>query len=304
MQTPVSAEATRAPQQRPRDLAEPLEANAATAWRLARDVCAAAGAEPGCAWYHGVYPTLRLLGLAATPERHARFYADALDRCALAGFERALVSGAADTAMLAQLLAAYAARTGARPRVQVLDRCATPLRLCRDYAARLDAELETRQLDLCDPRALEPPARPFDLICTHSLLTMQSPEQRPDVIAAWRAQLRPGGKVASCVRIEAEATRPRESGAFRERVLARASAWRGRLPADPAEIAERAQVFAERAPSWPVASQDELAQLLLEGGFAIEQLDVVDVAGSLPAPDASPGSARPATYAEFVALRV
>lgn len=290
-------------------LAEPLEAQARLAWRLAADTCArAAGPEPGCAWYHGVYPTLRLLGLAATPERHARFFSDALQRSALAGSERVLISGAADTAMLAQVLAVYGVRGGARPRVQVLDRCETPLQLCRDYAGRVGCEIETRRLDLLDPQARRPPARAFDLICTHSLLAFFTPDARREVIAAWRAQLRSGGQLVSTLRIEPEPRRAdvarSHERALRERALARAASWPGALAAPPEQIADAALRYAARLRGWPAASADELALLLVQGGFALEQLDVVDVPGSAAAPDAGAGTARSATYAEFVARRL
>lgn len=312
MRAPTSAETSRAHPASPVGvLAEPLEANAATAWRLAPGLCARAPTpERSCAWYHAIYSTLRLLGLAASPERHARFFSDALGRSALAGFERVLVSGAADTAMLAQLLAAYSFRAGARPLVQVLDRCETPLLLCRDYARLVGWEIETRKLDLLDPHAREQPARAFDLICTHSLLALFPPAAKRGAIAAWRAQLRRGGKVASTLRIDPEAAlqgagRSLESTrAFRERVLALASAWPGALVADPVQVADAAELFAARVPSWPVASQQELVGVLEQGGFAIEQLDVVGVPGSLSAASAGPGTARHATYAEFVAVRL
>jgi hypothetical protein len=74
--------------------------------------------------------------------------------------------------------------------------------------------------------------------------------------------------------------------------------------ADPTALADAAEAYAQRLPAWPAASQQELVTLLARGGFAVERLDVVDVAGRLPAAGASAGTARPATYAEFVAARV
>jgi hypothetical protein len=113
--------------------------------------------------------------------------------------------------------------------------------------------------------------------------------------------------VVSTVRIDPRAPSPaaaqERAQAFRACVLSRASGWPHALPADPEQIADAAALFAARAPSFPVASQDELIGALESGGFAIEALDVALVPGSLPASSASAGSARPATYAQFVAVR-
>lgn len=312
MRSPVQFSAEVSPParvERPVALTEPLERNAETAWRLAPDLCARASDDaPGCAWYHGAYPTLRLLGLVASPERHGRFFADALTRCAQAGDARVLVAGAADTAMLALVLTAWA-RVGAEPQVEMLDRCTTPLALCRDYAERAGTKLETRLLDLLDPRAQEQPAQSFDLICTHSLLAMLAPEVRPRAVAAWRAQLRLGGRVVSTLRIDPHGANPDAARArsaaseLRARALESTARLRGVSFATPGEIADAAETYALRQPAWPAASPDELVALLAEGGFAIERLDLVDVPGRLPASGASAGVARPATYAEFVAVR-
>ena len=100
---------------------QPLDDIADTAEQLAPLVCA-----DGCAWYHGFYPRLHALGLAATPDRHAGFFRDALRARARAGDERVLVSGMADAGMLFHLLDAY----GETPLdVTLLDRCDTPLML-------------------------------------------------------------------------------------------------------------------------------------------------------------------------------
>ena len=275
------------------------------------------GGEGGesCAWYHEAYPALRLVGLAATPERHAAFYREALGAFAgRPGFARVLVSGAADTAMLAQLLRAHRAQRGSPPgggarlRIRVVDRCRTPLRLCLDYAAQLGLDLESQALDLLAPAARAPAAEPFDLACTHSLLVLVPPAKRGELVAAWRALLRPGGRLVSTARIDAAPRPPRatpeEAAAFGERARAAAAAARsdGAGP-EPGELAALARRYAERLASWPVASEDELTGLLEAGGLSIERLDVVEVGGHLPGASAGSGTDRSARYAEFVAVR-
>jgi SAM-dependent methyltransferase len=298
----------------PRDeLDEPLARSAGTARALARELCAGAGdGGESCAWYHEAYPTLRLLGLAATPERHAPFYRGALGALAeRAGSARVLVSGAADTAMLAQVLRARRERNPeAALRIRVLDRCATPLRLCRDYAEEIGAPIETQRLDLLSPVAGHPAAEPFDLACTHSLLVLVPPQNRDALVAAWRALLRPGGKLVSTARIDPAPGPPRagagQADAFaaraREAAVALATTGVEGAP-DPDAAATLARRYAERLASWPVTSERALADLLEAGGFAVEHLEVTEVGGRLAGASAGSGTARSARYAEFVALR-
>jgi SAM-dependent methyltransferase len=307
----------------PRDeLDEPLARSAGTAGALARELCAGAGdGGESCAWYHEAYPTLRLLGLAATPERHAAFYRAALGALAgRPGSARVLVSGAADTAMLAQVLRAcrpQVLRASREPnardaplRIRVLDRCPTPLRLCRDYAEEIGVAIETQSLDLLSPAAREPAAEPFDLACTHSLLVLVPPQHRDALVAAWRALLRPGGRLVSTARIDPAPGPPRagaeQADAFaaraREAAVALATTRREGSP-DPDAVAALARRYAERLASWPVASERALAELLEAGGFAMERLEVTEVGGRVAAAAAGSGTARSARYAEFVALR-
>ncbi len=75
------------------------------AQELAPDLC-----EPtGCGWYHGTWPTLRALGLVATPYRHAALFDGVLGAAAAAGRGDVLVCGSADAAMVEIVLAAFAA---------------------------------------------------------------------------------------------------------------------------------------------------------------------------------------------------
>ena len=134
--------------------------------RLARDeapsLCRADAAGGTCAWHHGLWPTLRLLGLVTEPALHGEFLRGAL--AAVAGkAPRVLLSGAADHALLAQVLAAFASRT---LRITVLDICETPLLLNRWYAGRAGVAIETCRSDILDYAA----PRAFDAICTHAFL--------------------------------------------------------------------------------------------------------------------------------------
>ena len=85
---------------------EPLELSAPLAWRLAPTLCRkdpATGED--CAWSHGFWQYLRLLGLAGDPGNHADFFHEAFTEAGRGGAAlRILVCGTADYAMLAMLM--------------------------------------------------------------------------------------------------------------------------------------------------------------------------------------------------------
>ena len=88
-----------------------------------------------------------------------------------------LVVGAADSGLLA--IAAHAcAKTGmlSRARFAVVDRCDTPLALCRDFAVRHGLDLTTRVATV----ERLPDLSPAQLVIVHSLLRFVPPETRLD----------------------------------------------------------------------------------------------------------------------------
>src|SRR5690606_40335193 len=101
---------------------------AALARELAPRLCGD-GTE-SCAWYHGFWPYMRLLDYGSSPELHKGFYLEGLAPLAAGGEPRILISGAADFAMLEVAREAFAGGR-ARPEFTVIDRCETPLALCR-----------------------------------------------------------------------------------------------------------------------------------------------------------------------------
>lgn len=129
---------------------EPVWESAPIAQQLARTLCARdADTGESCASYHGFWQYLRPLNLVTTPAHHTEFFRRALPRIE-AGCDppRVLVSGAADYAMLVQVLIAFQARDVA-PCVSVVDRCATPLALNEWYAARVGMPITWRFRLLC-----------------------------------------------------------------------------------------------------------------------------------------------------------
>src|SRR5690606_2627697 len=108
---------------------------------------------------------LRLLDYGSSPELHKAFYLAGLAPLTALPQPRILISGAADFAMLEVTRATFT-DSASRPRFTVVDRCETPLALCRWYAEREGFAIDTV---LADMLAFED-AEGFDAIVTHSFL--------------------------------------------------------------------------------------------------------------------------------------
>jgi hypothetical protein len=270
---------------------------------LAPDLC-----EPtGCGWYHGTWPTLRALGLVATPHRHAALFDGVLGAAAAAGRGDVLVCGSADAAMVEIVLAAFAA--GAPPRVTVLDRCATPVQVAVEAAARGGVAVAPWVAEVL---AADRPGA-FDVICTHGLLPLQPVGVRPQVVERWASLLRPGGVAVTTSSIAGpEVPDPSmfDAGAvaaFADR--ARASfetadaTLRDALPfVDADEVAAAARDWAARAVVHPVHDPVELTSAFDAAGFDVD-LDLRVVDGPVDRAASGPWSARSTRYAELVATR-
>jgi SAM-dependent methyltransferase len=294
-------------------LDEPLLASAALARSVASTLCPRRGPGADCAWYHGTWQYLRLMGLAAAPERHGAFFADVLGSLARGGRHPAfLVTGTADYSMLAHVIDAYG-RAGtpgcavdrAVVDLAVVDRCATPVVLCAWYAGLLSVPLRTFVADV-----LEPAPRPsFDVVCSHSFLSQFPAESRPALVARWGDLLRPGGKAVTTTRISPPGTpgvvrfTPAQVAAFAERARAEAARLGPVLDLEPAALAQRARRYAESIAVHTVTSVDEVARLLADGGLRVEHLEVREVEGPAASGTWGPTTSQSARYAEIVASR-
>jgi SAM-dependent methyltransferase len=169
-------------------LREALEVHA-----IAASHCTAPG-QPECGWYHASLPTLRLLGVFDSPGSDDDFLLPAFSAELARGATRILVSGCADAAMLARIAACLPA--GGEHEIVVLDRCRTPLELCRDYADRHGLAIQTVRSDILDYQA-----EPFDLVCTHSFLSFFDGAGRDRLARVWWRLLRPGGCAITAQRV-------------------------------------------------------------------------------------------------------
>lgn len=259
------------------------------------------GPPPTCASYHGLYPLLRALGLAATPERHATFYQTSLRPLAHdRSHARVLISGSADAGMLEQVVRAYRA-AGAPLDPIVLDLCPTPSALCRAFAKRVGLRLETTAADLLAWQ----PGRTFDLVTTHSLIAKFRPEQRRELFACWRALLRVGGRLVTTTRIDpdeqAPGFDPERAEALADTLCAALRPEAARLGIDPEAARPVAIAHGMEVQSHAVPSVEALRADLAAEGFAIERLDSVVHRGRVTGRGAGAGIHRTARYADFVA---
>lgn len=258
-----------------------------------------------CDWYHGLWPTLRLFGMAATPERHAAFFHDVFSEAANAGgFGRALVCGTADYAMPALVHQVYG-QCGRTPDLTVLDLCPTPLALCTRFARQVGVSWQTIARD-----ALAPGGATYDLICSHSFLSRFDAQTRPLLMTRWHDALRPGGRVVTTTRLDPDWA-PADVGlsdsqidSLVNQVSQRVERWRRVLPIDSDTVVALARRYAENLYSYAVRSEDELRALFSGAGLRIVRLDVKEVrGGSGGGRKGMPGLVKSARYADIVAER-
>jgi SAM-dependent methyltransferase len=215
-----------------------------------------------------------------------------------------LISGAADYAMLACLLAAFRRRK-VEPEITVVDRCETPLMLSRWYAERVSCKIETRRADLAEYSEV----RAFDAICTHSFFSELSPGQRADVIGRWRQLLRPGGlaitanRVRPAAKAEPAGFTPEQAQEFGAAVLRQSQSMREQIQADPLELARHAEIYAGRRRAYPLRSREEIVQLFEPAGFRMDQLSFASPMAGAQAAVSGPTTPAGAQYAYIVAVR-
>lgn len=204
----------------PAGIDEPLAESAMLARDWAREHCVQAGyGQTGCAWYHGAWQALRLFGVFQSIRSDDEFILPALTSMLTEGVRRILISGAADYALLARVVAAAGARRGDL-RVTVVDRCATPLKLNAWYGERAGIAVDVVQGDILE---FDAPGA-FDLVCTHSFICFFAPGDRQRLLQQWWACLAPGGRVLTAQRARTEDHLPviRYSGHEVEQLAARA----------------------------------------------------------------------------------
>lgn len=263
------------------------------------------GQGQNCAWYHGVLPYMRFLKTAVDPSAHGAFYATYFNALAkLGGFDRVLVSGAADYCMAAQVIQNYRG-AAAEADITVVDQCETPLMLSRWYGGRVDAKVETVSTKILEYR----PHRPFDVITTHCFLGYFDPEERQQVVRSWYNWLRPGGKAVIVNGIRRGFKKPmnrfspEQSEEYVEQVIRQASARQDDLDVDAKTLGAWAKTYSQNFWNFPIYSEDDLKDMFETAGFAIEYIHTAIAEGQDRQGLKGPGVLGAVEYTSIVATR-
>jgi hypothetical protein len=170
-----------------------------------------------------------------------------------------VVAGAADTGLLATAahgVALLGDTALARCRFTVLDRCRTPLELCRSFGERHGLSVETAVVDLVTDQT----RRSADLIVVHSLLRYVPREAHIDLLRKFGRWLRLQGRIVFSSRLESDAGTSifeADQRHFDEDI-------RRRIHARELEIGERTEVFEvhlSQRSTERIAHYDDLAEL-------------------------------------------
>lgn len=149
-----------------------------------------------CASYHAIWPYLRITGAVGGVEADEPFLQPLLNRVLAHGARNILLAGSADSGVMALVYRALLMYKHSA-RLTLIDRCATPLRACQEYAQSQGIELTTIQEDL----AMMSLSECADLIIGHSVLPFIHEGERRNVLSRMAKALTPGGHLLLTVRI-------------------------------------------------------------------------------------------------------
>jgi hypothetical protein len=149
-----------------------------------------------CADYHATVSINRILGTSAwfgiSRPALVDFISNFLDEGA--GSRDILIAGAGDTSTFATCAHAVAVK-GPRyieaTRFHILDKCETPLALCRDFARRHNLTARIGRDDLMKPSG----NYLADIIILHSVLNFIPVEHHPDILRNALSWLKPNGRL-------------------------------------------------------------------------------------------------------------
>ena len=181
---------------------EPLIPLSRFAFDWANTLCEA---EHGCASYHRMWPFLRLIETGGALPAGEAFIRREVKACSRDGKIHALISGGADTGVMALAVEA-ALKDCLNIRITAIDRCHTPLEQMRLYGAANSIEVETHAITLDQiPDGLD-----ANIILGHSILSQIPTREHQAVWQAWAAALCPGGRIVMSQRLSPPGAPPRQ----------------------------------------------------------------------------------------------
>ena len=142
-----------------------------------------------CLPYHRGWLLLQHLGLISGLASERGYMAETIRLLAASRpLGSILIAGCADFGLLSVVHEALGTAVG-RTRITVIDRCDTPLALCRHYAAEMGFEVAFRRHEILSL----PPEGRYDLVLMHSLLSFCGAEDRCRLMNNLGLPLVPGG---------------------------------------------------------------------------------------------------------------
>ncbi len=286
------------------DSREFLQLSAPLAWKLAPQLCRRDPATgENCAWTHGLWQILRILGVVGSIEYRSDYFRRALEGVT-GNAPSVLLSGAADYATLEFVLDIFRARS-VEPKITVVDMCETPLALNRWYAERVRCTIETVRSDIMDFES----RNPFDAICTDAFIGRFPLDRRAALVARWHDLLRPGGLAVTYNRLRrnggsaAVGFSAAQADGFALAVRRAAAPLQAVLGIAPEILEQAARLYAERHVTYPLQSDRELRELFERAGFNIDNLELSHTDGGTAPVASGPSIRSGAEYAGITASR-
>jgi len=231
-----------------------------------------------CRNFHSLWPYLRL-AKASGGDVSEPLIGSTLKQLLLKGDRAILVAGCADTGLLAVVARSAAPGT----KITLLDRCMTPLELCRRFAQHWSLSIETIHCDLMNFSARSC----YDIAFAHALLQFIPSEFRMDVITRIRQSLRPNGRLLIAFRTSSHiegALLHEYQDSYRKNIIEQLESRNVELPEPRKEFYRRLEEYSEERRKREGAHQsyEEVEELLKAAGFEIESINPIESEQSDP----------------------
>jgi hypothetical protein len=245
--------------QEPADLPGDPEKLADYQFHMALELCGT------CEDYHALWPYRRLAGLVFDVEDCAATVEPLLRRHTRRD-GRILIAGAADAGTFAQVTRATKELNAI---VDVADRCATPLAVCRRYAETHGLQLSTLPLDFNRQQV----RWRYDVIFIHCMLQFIAPATRLAFLRRLRGVLRIGGALMLVERVNAGKDSLQPQTDYGPAMLERLKERGIKIPESEASFLERTKRAGNERDRRMSTSftPDELKACVTDSGFLLQE---------------------------------
>lgn len=247
-------------------LTEPLEQSFGRAQICAQNHCT------DCAWYHGTWQYLRLLGLGKTLSGQSAWFVEKIRAARDIPSLSILILGCADYSAFAHVIHALGLspkHPELHPRIVAVDRCATPLLLNNYLSEQTGIPITVHTSDVLEFQ----PQEKFDLIFTSSFFGYFDPSQRRQLFSSCHEWLKPQGSLFFAARLRSgdPSVLARTKPDSIEQMVQKALGLHQNLGLDgkwsDADLAERLRAYMTHTTYYPIPSAQSLTDLLLAVGF-------------------------------------